>query len=786
MEKSLLKSVLASQGKIKLHEQSQYADYGDEAYIPWAEAYGSDQINTEMFVSVQEIQNMTAAGSVGDSTVYSFAGNSAAGVIDLCQETGMCFLDGAISPTMTSWAATCPDTPARCVFTTNGSANLSNYDNWLNSEGNGSCININSNPNNPTGFYGWSPTMFQGNMDKSINELAELCGCTVEDLLYADTLAIAPNASDADNYAGNYTGPCDLSLISDQGGNQWEQPNHIDNNAGGPIRCSYSNEGVIDVDVDTDDDDTDDDTDFDTEITGSDTDFDTEVTGSACSDFNNLVAGGEVTAEEICQSYTSALAGSMDGYPLPPEVLEELSILTDNGNCCPEDPIPTDPCNLYNSVPQDQQEAVCNYYFNNLEGDDGGLNIETHAQIAIIVNNGACCPVEPEDRHDCSAQGACVPNPDGEFESLSVCEDSGCSPENVDICETYYDVLDAEIQAAICGPDACLNPENEGLDMPICDCCPDDTGGDDDDDDDDDGDTSNCPALANAFGSIEAFCDTCAPPYGTGYGQQPECSECCGGDDEECPDPSLLTDEWVDTNFNEAANVGFNVQEYCMWCDGTIGQFLTNTNDELCPCCNVDPDGDIDDDDDDGSGKYKCLAGYGSAAGSGICAETPDGDFTTLEDCLNSGCEEPTDDSACSTEFLAASLTVQQQCCHYLEFGAPFTAGGFNQSSPEWGAFMDTSMGSRFPCQGPYSVSPQCCNEIQPITPGADSSQGQDVQKLSINTPGAPQPKDYKGGGTDPQYLKDKEEFLKKSQARPLRESIKSRLQTLAGIKNKK
>ena len=71
----------------------------------------------------------------------------------------------------------------------------------------------------------------------------------------------------------------------------------------------------------------------------------------------------------------------------------------------------------------------------------------------------------------------------------------------------------------------------------------------------------------------------------------------------------------------------------------------------------------------------------------------------------------------------------------------------------------------------------------------------------NINTPGAPQPIDYKLGGADPQYLKDKAEFIRKwrnnQQARPkpqvspvnrpntqtaLRENEIKRMQMLAGM----
>jgi hypothetical protein len=53
---------------------------------------------------------------------------------------------------------------------------------------------------------------------------------------------------------------------------------------------------------------------------------------------------------------------------------------------------------------------------------------------------------------------------------------------------------------------------------------------------------------------------------------------------------------------------------------------------------------------------------------------------------------------------------------------------------------------------------------------------------ISIDTPGAPQPKDYRGGGTDPQYLKDKQDFINRNQQTSLRE----RFQKLAGIKKRK
>ena len=58
---------------------------------------------------------------------------------------------------------------------------------------------------------------------------------------------------------------------------------------------------------------------------------------------------------------------------------------------------------------------------------------------------------------------------------------------------------------------------------------------------------------------------------------------------------------------------------------------------------------------------------------------------------------------------------------------------------------------------------------------------------LSVDTPGAPQPEDYPGGGTDPQYLRDKAAFIKKyTSGNVLRESTVDRFKKLAGIKKKK
>ena len=78
----------------------------------------------------------------------------------------------------------------------------------------------------------------------------------------------------------------------------------------------------------------------------------------------------------------------------------------------------------------------------------------------------------------------------------------------------------------------------------------------------------------------------------------------------------------------------------------------------------------------------------------------------------------------------------------------------------------------------------ECCpeqeeqEEEEPPTPQA--------MPVTVDTPGAPDPKKYKKGGTDPKYLKDKEKFLKKQKKGKLNESVIKRFQKLAGIKPEK
>ena len=85
-----------------------------------------------------------------------------------------------------------------------------------------------------------------------------------------------------------------------------------------------------------------------------------------------------------------------------------------------------------------------------------------------------------------------------------------------------------------------------------------------------------------------------------------------------CTDPSLLTQAWVDTNINQPVGLGYNVMEYCNWCDGNVTwqgpdpiAAIPGT-DALCDCCNVTTTGT--------TGDWWCPMGV---AGPGPCIQSP-------------------------------------------------------------------------------------------------------------------------------------------------------------------
>ena len=83
----------------------------------------------------------------------------------------------------------------------------------------------------------------------------------------------------------------------------------------------------------------------------------------------------------------------------------------------------------------------------------------------------------------------------------------------------------------------------------------------------------------------------------------------------------------------------------------------------------------------------------------------------------------------------------------------------------------------------------ECCPEDmtpEPPEPETLPLPEPEPEQLSVRTQGAPQPEDYKGGGTDPQYLKDKAAFIKRMGGDNTKNPLRERLQKLAGLKNKK
>ena len=109
----------------------------------------------------------------------------------------------------------------------------------------------------------------------------------------------------------------------------------------------------------------------------------------------------------------------MEGYPVPPNLVQELSLITNDGECCPDTPGPDSGCEAFNGLSLDIQGTACGAFFN-LEDPSDDPNLTQ------LVEDGACCGT-PEDKHDCSVLGTCVPVPTGEFNSLAECEAAGCA-----------------------------------------------------------------------------------------------------------------------------------------------------------------------------------------------------------------------------------------------------------------------------------------------------------------------------------------------------------------------
>ena len=380
-------------------------------------------------------------------------------------------------------------------------------------------------------------------------------------------------------------------------------------------------------------------------------------------------------------------------------------------------------CEQFNNLDEVNQQEACNIYneWNVFNPDTGlGWDIATLEDFAEITDNGNCCP---EDRHECNAQGICVPNPDGEFISLGACEASDCGPDDEeDICESIFDTFDEETQNAICGPEGCLNPANEGIDMPICECCP--------------------KSLECNEEILEAYAQE---NYNMGTFEF--CSKC---------DSGSITDEYC-----ECCNVSYTCipnpdsETGFMCVEDEEGPYSSKTEcmqaaiDGECPSVGVN---------------YSCLAGWGANAGNAICAEVEDGEFTSLAECEASGCG-----SCAGGPISQLTPLMQNQCCHHIEFDSfyvmypPFFQANYpnDWTVPGW------------PCIG---VTSECCDEL-----GIEGSPGLDDEDTTI-TPIRDVPGQI-GGTPGGISTLDPNKRLKK----PLRlkESLIKRLQKRAGIKKK-
>tara|TARA_R110002020_G_scaffold66432_8_gene174617 strand:- start:3687 stop:4196 length:510 start_codon:yes stop_codon:yes gene_type:complete len=82
-----------------------------------------------------------------------------------------------------------------------------------------------------------------------------------------------------------------------------------------------------------------------------------EQSGSSCEMFESVVASG-VLPQELCQSYYDVMT---DGYTavIPEEVIEMLSLITDNGSCCPPMPDLSLNCQSLYDLPQWMRDKFC-------------------------------------------------------------------------------------------------------------------------------------------------------------------------------------------------------------------------------------------------------------------------------------------------------------------------------------------------------------------------------------------------------------------------------------------
>ena len=230
--------------------------------------------------------------------------------------------------------------------------------------------------------------------------------------------------------------------------------------------------------------------------------------------------------------------------------------------------------------------------------------------------------------------------------------------------------------------------------------------------------------------------------------------------------------------------------KFCEQC-GTIPSFYDQYPDE-CDCCGTITE------------RFDCVMGWGAAEGQSFCQPASNGEFASLDECEQAGCGGD-DDDACPEihfEYAESNPYLLGQCCHYFIYGDFIQ--GFNQQHPAWPDVAgNPCLEIQPPGGGPSQpiTTAECCEEEGIFGPGQipdlispDTDQEDPTgatadparRGINVNTPGAPQPRDYKGGGTDPQYLKDKAEFIKKmGGSNTISTPLRERLQKLAGINKK-
>jgi len=198
---------------------------------------------------------------------------------------------------------------------------------------------------------------------------------------------------------------------------------------------------------------------------------------------------------------------------------------------------------------------------------------------------------------------------------------------------------------------------------------------------------------------------------------------------------------------------------------------------DYCQCC---------DDGPDMMGKWTCGAST-EANPNGVCTEMAGGQFMTLEECQDTGCGDAClgGDLVTVVDWSQTQMQTVENFCSRCELAREQTDSWASQNLPQGTNCsccdqIDIDNYIDNVCQDGFEYNYET-NNCEPIEP-------EGMGLPNINTPGAPQPKNYKLGGNDPQYLKDKEIFLKNYKQQAALREIQDifRFKKLAGIKNGK